>query len=49
VGEGVPAILHCHVAGAAFPDCDFFKNFNEENEMLLRRVTMSVEALGVRS
>ena len=37
MGEGVPAILHCHVVGA--------KNFNGENEMLLRRVTMFVDIM----
>jgi len=37
VGERVPAILHCHVVGA--------ENFNGENEMWLRRVTMSVDIM----
>jgi len=37
VGEGVPAILHCHVGGA--------ENFNGENEMLLQRVTISVDIM----
>lgn len=49
MGEGVPAILHWHVAGASFPDCDFLENFDGENEMLLRRVTVSAEAVGVGS
>jgi len=37
VGEGVPAILHCPVVAV--------ENFNGENEMLLRRVTMFVDIM----
>ena len=37
MGEGVPAILHCPVVAV--------ENFNGENEMLLRRVTMFVDIM----
>ena len=47
VKEGVPAILHGHVASASFPDCDFLERFNGENQVLLRRVAVSGDALRV--